>query len=372
MKHVVIISNIPSPYRAALFAYLQENSPGYRFSVLYTGTTEEDRAWSVDCAQLKSSYFLHARVLNVRGGEVGGTARRFIHLSGGMGDMLAKLKPDVIIASEYNPSAIQALMYAKRRRIPYINLTDGTLHSESYIGLVQKLTRKLIISQAQAFLASSTKAKEKLLYWGAEEKKIATSYLTVDVSPYVSLLRQPEPNRILYVGRISREKGLDLLIAALAHTQAPCTLHVVGNDVGQEQQKLLALSKELGVDNRICWLGYREGEALLQEYAGAGILAVPSRSDCFGLVMLEAACAGVPVVASRYADGSYDIITPGTNGQIADPEDAVAFAAALDAGMQQKQPDEALRHSLAEKFSFRKAAEGYAQALSIALGGRVG
>ena len=78
--------------------------------------------------------------------------------------MLKNLNPDVIIGSEYNLSAVQTFLWAKGRGIPYINLTDGTLRSETYIGRIQKLTRKLIISRSDGFLASSTKAKEKLLH----------------------------------------------------------------------------------------------------------------------------------------------------------------------------------------------------------------
>ena len=178
MKKVLIISNIPSPYRTALFRYLQTEQKDYRFQVLYTSRAEADRAWSTQ-QELEDTFFQDSKVLSVKGGEVGGTATRFIHIPRGLGAMLEKICPDVIIGSEYNLSAVQAYFWAKIRRVPYINLTDGTLHSETYIGKVQKLTRKLIISGADGFLASSGRAKEKLLHWGAAEKKIVISYLTV-------------------------------------------------------------------------------------------------------------------------------------------------------------------------------------------------
>ena len=367
MKKVLIISNIPSPYRTALYAYLQKEQTKYRFQILYTSRREADRAWSTQ-EELSDTFFQDSKVVSVKGGEVGGTATRFIHIPRGLGSMLNRLSPDVIIGSEYNLSAVQALLWARRRHIPYINLTDGTLHSETYIGAVQKLTRRLIISGADAYLASSTKAKEKLLHWGAKEEEIVVSFLTVPVEPYAKLERKPEPGRLLFVGRISHEKGLDLLIRALAQMKQDCCLNVVGNDVDGEQAKVEALVRELGLESRVTFLGYREGEALLSEYRACTALVVPSRSDCFGLVMVEAACAGVPIGASVYADGAYDILTPGENGLLADPEDAEAFARMLDTLLKAPMNGEGHRAALADKFSFRKAAQGYLDAVKIAEG----
>lgn len=369
MKKVLIISNIPSPYRTALYAYLQKSQQDYRFQILYTSRREEDRAWTQDTEGLKDTYFQSSRVLSVKGGKIGGTATRFIHIPKGLGGMLRKLSPDVVIGSEYNLSAVQAFLWAKRRGIPYINLTDGTLRSETYIGAVQKMTRKLIISGADAFLASSTKAKEKLLRWGAAEEKITVSFLTVPTAPFLNLTRMPEAGRILYVGRISHEKGLDLLVEALAKTVQPCHLRVVGNDVGGERKLVEEKIHALGLENRVEFLGYREGEALLEEYRRADILAVPSRSDCFGLILVEGGCAGLPIAASCYADGAYDVVEPNVNGLLADPEKSEDFARCLDVLLEKPLPAETLREELGEKFCFRRAAEGYLNVLNMVEGG---
>ncbi len=371
MKNVLILSNIPAPYRTALFSYMQSGTPQYRYQVLYTSHTEADRAWNVSEEELQDTYFLNSKVLRVKGGEVGGTATRYIHIPYGLTKMLNRLKPQVIIGGEYNLSAVRALLWAKRHGIPYINMTDGTLRSEAYIGRVQKLTRKLIIRKADAYLASGTRAKEKLLHWGAPAEKIAVAYLTVDVTPFVKLSRQPRENTILYVGRISREKGLDLLVEALAAMENKnARLRVVGNDVDGQQAEIQDLADRLGVSSRIDWLGYREGEALLSEYAGASVLAVPSRSDCFGLILVEAGCAGLPVAASIYADGACDVVVPGKNGLMANPEKPEKFAAALDALLESPPVPQELRAQLGEKFSFAAVAKGYDQAVRIAEGGR--
>ena len=76
MKNVLILSNIPAPYRTALFSYMQSGTPQYRYQVLYTSHTEADRAWKVSEEELRDTYFLNAKILRVRGGKVGGTATR--------------------------------------------------------------------------------------------------------------------------------------------------------------------------------------------------------------------------------------------------------------------------------------------------------
>ena len=83
----------------------------------------------------------------------------------------------------------------------------------------------------------------------------------MDTTPFQKLVRQPENGRILYVGRISREKGLDLLVQALAKMKVPCALRVAGNDVGGEQAAIQSLAESLGVAGRIQWLGYRRAWA---------------------------------------------------------------------------------------------------------------
>lgn len=77
---------------------------------------------------------------------------------------------------------------------------------------------------------------------------------------------------------------------------------------------------------------------------------------------------GTSVAASCYADGAYDVLTSGTNGRIADPENPEAFAACLDGMLSKPLPADKLRRAVAEKFSFDAGAEGYARAVEIAEG----
>lgn len=73
------------------------------------------------------------------------------------------------------------------------------------------------------------------------------------------------------------------------------------------------------------FLGYQEGEPLQKLYRTADAFVLPTREDCFGLVLLEAMCASLPIISSKYADGARDLVSDGENGYIIDPEDVDGF-----------------------------------------------
>ena len=120
-----------------------------------------------------------------------------------------------MIGSEYNPTVIQALLYCKCKKIPYISWTDGTLFSERNINFVQKFLRKFVIKHASSYIASSTKSKEAQIAYGAAPEKCHISYLTVDVEKYIQKPEGRGEGKILCVGRLENLKGIDLLFKAL-------------------------------------------------------------------------------------------------------------------------------------------------------------
>ena len=104
-------------------------------------------------------------------------------------------------------------------------------------------------------------------------------------------------------GRIQRLKGADLALRALAALDDPkVALVIVGGPSGRdghaEQARLHALADELGVARQIHWVSPRRHERLADYYRAADVCIVPSRSESFGLVALEAAACGTPVVAA--------------------------------------------------------------------------
>ena len=131
--------------------------------------------------------------------------------------------------------------------------------------------------------------------------------------------------RLLYVGRISKEKDLDLLAAAyrrLRDEGLPVQLFVVGHGPYSE-----AFAKSLP---EAFFTGYLKGTELATAYASADVFVFPSTTDTFGNVILEAQACGLPVVVSD-SGGPKELVENKANGLITKSHDVEDFACALRA-----------------------------------------
>jgi len=139
---------------------------------------------------------------------------------------------------------------------------------------------------------------------------------------------------LLFVGRIQPLKGVDVAIAALAEvTHDDAELLIVGGPSGPdghaEAAKAHALADELGVGDRITWVDPQPHYRLASYYRAADVCVVPSRSESFGLVALEAAACGVPVVAAAVG-GLRTLVEHGRTGYLVEDRDPTMFARSID------------------------------------------
>jgi len=152
---------------------------------------------------------------------------------------------------------------------------------------------------------------------------------------------------VVGLGRLVPIKGFDLLVRALpaVAAQIPSTRVVLVGD-GAERGRLDALACALGVGARLDLAG--EVFGVTTHLAAADVLAVPSRNEGMGRVMVEAMALRIPVVATAVG-GIPDVVVDGECGRLVAPEDADAFSAALiELGR-----DEALRRKLGEAAEVR-------------------
>jgi len=139
---------------------------------------------------------------------------------------------------------------------------------------------------------------------------------------------------LLFVGRIQPLKGLDVAVQALAQLHAKnAQLIVVGGASGSEGndelEKVMQLARGLGVHNNIRFVEPQAHHMLSTYYRAADVVVVPSRSESFGLVALEAAACGIPVVASAVG-GLLTIIDNGETGYLVPRRDPALFAEHID------------------------------------------
>jgi glycosyltransferase involved in cell wall biosynthesis len=127
---------------------------------------------------------------------------------------------------------------------------------------------------------------------------------------------------VLYAGRLTQEKGADLLAEAfLAARERNPRLHLVLAGGGPEEERLRER-----LDEHATFLGWLEGDELARAYASADVFLFASRTDTFGQVLLEAQASGLPVVAVAEG-GPCSIVEDGVTGVLCAPEaDALADA----------------------------------------------
>jgi glycosyltransferase involved in cell wall biosynthesis len=134
---------------------------------------------------------------------------------------------------------------------------------------------------------------------------------------------------VLFVGGNFQRKGLPTLLRALVGVKArvpDVRLQVIGDHPARAG--MVALAESLGLADRVRFLGHLPHDAVVAHYGTARVLAMPSEVEGFGITLLEALHAGVPVVASSQG-GSTELVQDGRNGYLVAPGDVGALAERL-------------------------------------------
>jgi len=125
--------------------------------------------------------------------------------------------------------------------------------------------------------------------------------------------------QVVYVGRLSHEKGVDVLIRAFIDLNEDIHLLIIGD--GPERNRLMSLAK--GRDN-IHFLGFKERSETLKIMKGSDVLVLPSRKEGLSTTLLEAMALKIPIIATR-TGGNIELLEDGKNGILVDVEDAEAI-----------------------------------------------
>ena len=126
---------------------------------------------------------------------------------------------------------------------------------------------------------------------------------------------------------MTHAKGYPCLIRAYHLISKKITSDLVILGIGEEEERLRVLTRELGIEERVEFLGFQENPYKFMKNASLFVLS--SLWESFALVIVEAMACGVPVISTDCPSGPGEIITPGENGMLVSPADEKALAEAM-------------------------------------------
>lgn len=150
----------------------------------------------------------------------------------------------------------------------------------------------------------------------------------INSSEYTPDFSDKKPNRILFVGRVTGEKHLDVLIKAVAKLDPAleATLDIVGG--GDLLNHLKKLANEVGIGDRTTFTGYVSDEELKAAYTNSTVFAIPSIAELQSIATMEAMSSGLPIVAAN-AMALPHLVHDGDNGYLFEPENVDDLAEKL-------------------------------------------
>lgn len=325
MTALTLVTEIPAPYRIPLFNALADRLD---LRVVFLRDRNPERPYALHRGERRfMSRTLRGTELTVRRRWVVANVGLLPHLRGA----------DVVVIGGWNqPAFWEAAAWCKVTHTPLVAWVESTA-ADHRSGWFEPAKRRLL-GAIDRYVVPGAASRAYLEGLGVPASGIVVAPNAVDPEIFGRGRRSRDDGRCLVVsvGRLSPEKGVDVLVEAVRGL--PVELEIAG--AGPEEARL----RTLAGDN-VVFLGWVARDALPDLYANADVAVMPSRSEPWGLVLNEAALAGLPLVSTTAAGAAWDLIEDGVNGFRVPAGDVHALRAALDRLVR----DDAFRRSAGER-----------------------
>jgi len=381
-KRVAIVVGVPTPYRDPLFERLARSAE-YDIQALYCRERQPTQAWRLSPPLYTASYLWnlapagwHGRLL------IGG-------INPGLRRELRAFRPDAVIVYGYNTATtLLAILWAGKHRIPVLMRSDSNvLEEEDKPPLVlafKRLFLRWLTSRVYGFLSVGTSNSQYWLRYGAKPERIFLARYAVDNEYFCSQAAHYRASRVqireengwrqryllLYVGRLAKVKGIEVLIEAvrrISAVRADIGLLIVGE--GPERRSLEKRAQDLP---QVFFLGFHDWNQLPKFYAAADLFVLPSVREPWGLVVNEAMASGLAVIATQKIGSAQDLIVEGQSGYLVPASDAEAMASAIDRACQGEERLRAMGEAAQQviaSWNYEATLSGFYQALAHCLAG---
>lgn len=323
---VLIVANIPSPYRVDFF---NEFGKYCNLTVAFEGHFATDRSREWKYGELRNFSPVFLKGLRIK-------SDRF--LCPGIIRLLKQEWDWIIICGYSSPTMILAIEYLKINKKPFLLEVDG--------GFIKKESRFLyrikrhLITAARGIFSTGDETTKYLVHYGADIKNCYkypfTSLTNKDIEKADELIKQKKDLKIelkisdnfiiLAVGQFIYRKGFDILISASNLIRSKCDIYIIGGEPLDEYKRMIKLNN---IKN-IKFIKFKSKEELKKYYAIADLFILPTRNDIWGLVINEAMCFSLPVITTNRCIAGLELVKNGYNGCIVESDDHKDLAKAIN------------------------------------------
>lgn len=259
--------------------------------------------------------------------------------------MLRRFRPDVVVSFRKGMSIITlgAILLYGRSKLRWIaregNNTIAVIHDELKSSAARRVVQELtarVYGAADRLLTICHEMEDDLAReLQLPRKTLCTIHNAVDLAEVEEHAAQDPPADLaldepylIAVGRLERQKGIDVLLRAFAQSAHRTSHRVLLVGRGSHEQQLRELAAELGIADRVTFAGWQDNAWSLMRRAR--LFALPSRWEGFGNVVIEALACGAPVVVSDCSYGPKEIVRNGVDGLVFPVDDVKETTRTID------------------------------------------
>lgn len=248
-------------------------------------------------------------------------------------------RPDLVLAHSVTWAGYAAFLIREKYGIPYLIVEHRSFFVWSTPEARQMVKSFHVPFFEKAFLhcqklvlvsESLRRGIGSLVPEALERSMVIPNMIREEQFPLPSAPRKADPFVFLWAGRLEHVKGLDLLLEAAKSlgekTHGEFRLHLAGR--GSLREELQQKAVDLGIEDRVTFLGRLSRKDMLAQMQGANCFVLPSRYEAFGVVLIEAMATGLPVIATR--SGGPDSIVDAESGLLITPGNTEELTLAME------------------------------------------
>ena len=341
---LVILANTQTPYRLHFHRRIVNEMPEVQLWSLFTHEYDKQRWKWVEDESIRTRCFGWGESI-----EAPATLRqrwRDWRKGGRIVRWMMRHEPDAILVLGYaDIGKVRALRWAKRRKIATLMFIDSNVFGDRARGwrrIVKRIALGRILSWCDCLLPCGSAGEAYLRRYGVPDERIIRCPYEPDYRMILSLPAsriasaqerfglRPGRRRIVYCGRLSSEKRVDLLLNAFARIRSDrpeWDLVLIGDGPLREH---LETAGGCFDGERVIWTGFvADPRDVAAIYRNCDALALPSDYEPWGLVVNEAVAAGLAVIASDVVGAARELVSPGVNGALFEPGNEHALVDSL-------------------------------------------